>query len=289
MTNSSKQATKSYPKSHHLTDKERPTDEFKPIDLIRPGKIKPLNCYISYIKLSSSIVRLLALVTPYIESEILGLSRIVKKGDVCIDIGAAAGLYTLELSRLIGPKGKVLSVEPLDFARPLFSYLLGGKQQANVTLNNIALGSEHGESIIRVPVGQHGYVTGRSFLALGASGLGSNSEFSRHQDIKVNVSTIDNLCSNEKIERLDFIKIDIEGAELAALQGGQKYIEQFKPSILIEIEARHLKRFGYTPNDIVNWLKKRGYTMYIWRKGWQITDKVTLGARNYLFQAQQRS
>ena len=166
MTDSSKQATKSYSKSQSHT-----SAKIKSIGLIILDKIKPFHRSSTYTKLSSSIVRLLAAVTPYIETEILGLSKIVKKGDTCIDIGAAAGLYTLELSRLIGPRGKVLSVEPLDFARPIFSSILGGKQQANVTLNNIALGAEPGESIIKVPVGRHGYVTGRSFLALGSSGL----------------------------------------------------------------------------------------------------------------------
>lgn len=246
--------------------------------------IIPIASYLRH-RITTIIVRLLAVFTPYVESELLGLPKIVKAGDVCIDVGAAAGLYTVELSRLVGSKGRVISVEPLSIAHPKLSRLLGSRRQHNVAPRNIALGAVSGKSIMSVPIGRYGPVTGRSFLASETSTLGSNDEFRQHMNVKIKVDTIDKLCSKANLTRLDFIKIDIEGAELNALKGGRKYIERYKPAILVEIEARHLKRFGYHADDIIDWLSRFGYKMYTWQHGWRQTEKVTLDKRNYLFKA----
>ena len=75
--------------------------------------------------LADPVVRLLARRTKYVEPEILGLRSLVAPGNVCVDVGAAAGLYTLALSRLVGPTGEVHSIEPLTFAHPVWSRVLG--------------------------------------------------------------------------------------------------------------------------------------------------------------------
>lgn len=236
-------------------------------------------------KLTASCVRLVAHLTPYVEPEMLGLAEIIKEGDVCIDVGAAAGLYTVELSKLVGPKGRVLSIEPLIFAHPALSRLLGTKNHLNVSNFSLALGSQSGTSIISVPLGKFGPITGRSFLAGEANGLGSNSEFRNHREVEVHVDTLDEFCEREHIKKLNFLKIDVEGAEKQVFQGGTKTIAKFKPYILVEIEARHLSRFHNKPEDVVEWLKKHGYRMYIWNQEWQEASRVTPQIRNYLFRA----
>jgi FkbM family methyltransferase len=234
-------------------------------------------------RLTVSCVKLVAHITPYVEPEILGLKKLIKDGDVCIDVGAAAGLYTVVLSKLVGPSGRVLSIEPLVFAHPGLSRLLGTRSYHNVTNYCFAIGSKSGKSSISVPIGKFGPITGRSFLTNGASGLGSNSEFGRHKDVEVQVDTLDEFCQREHLERLDFIKIDVEGAEKQVFQGALKTIGRFKPAILVEIEDRHLKRFGYKSQDIVEDLTKRGYQMYKWSHGWKKTNRVEASNRNYLF------
>ncbi len=234
-------------------------------------------------RLTASCVKLVAHLTPYVEPEMLGLTEIIKSRDVCIDIGAAAGLYTVELSKLVGPKGQVLSVEPLVFAHPALSRLLGTKNHLNVTNYCFALGSQSGTSLISVPMGKFGPITGRSFLAGEASGLGSNSEFSHHKEVEVHVDTLDEFCNRENIKKLDFIKIDVEGAEKKVFEGGAKTIAKFKPAILVEIEARHLTRFKSKPKDVVDWLKKLNYKMYIWNRRWEEALEISPEIRNYLF------
>ncbi|HEX4723482.1 MAG TPA: FkbM family methyltransferase [Pseudonocardiaceae bacterium] len=233
--------------------------------------------------LTNAAVRLLARHTPYMEAEMLGLSEVVGPGAVCIDIGAAAGLYTLALSELVGPTGVVHSVEPLPFAHQVWKRLLRSESAGNVRPHTGALGLEPGKGVISVPIGPYGLVTGRSFLTGRSKGLGSNAEFAGHVDIVVDVETLDGMCDRLGLTRLDFLKIDVEGAELHVLESGQRAIETYRPAMLVEIEDRHISRYAHSAADIVDWLVKRDYTMHVWRDGWRPAEIVTAETRNYLF------
>jgi FkbM family methyltransferase len=235
-------------------------------------------------KMTNAAVMLLARLTPYVESELLGLAAVVGPGSVCLDVGAAAGLYSVALSELAGPSGAVHSIEPVSFAHPVWRRVLGSQRCGNVRSYNVALGSEAGPGVMSVPSGRYAHVTGRSFLAGKAAGLGPNVEFSRHDEVPVEVDTLDALVERAGVTRLDFIKIDTEGGELHVLEGGERAIKEFRPAILVEIEARHTARYEYAPSDIVDWFAERGYGMYTWRRhGWQQTSQVVLDRRNYLF------
>ncbi len=234
-------------------------------------------------QLTTAAVMALARCTPYLEDEMLGLRGLIAPGSVCVDVGAAAGLYTLVMSRLAGPAGQVHSIEPLSFARPVWSKVLAARTAANVKHHALALGSEPGTGVMSVPIGRFGPVTGRSFLTGGSHDLGSNAEFANHVSVDVPVSTLDCMSSEACLTSLDFIKIDTEGAELQVLRGGERAIKEFRPIILVEIEARHASRYQCEPGDIVAWLAERGYLMYAWRNGWRHADQVSSETRNYLF------
>jgi FkbM family methyltransferase len=231
--------------------------------------------------LTSALIRLLARRTPYLEQEMLGLRQIVHPGGVCVDIGAAAGLYTVVLSDLVGETGRVLRVEPLPFVHPLWTRLL--RTGCNVSHHTVAMGAEPSQGTMSVPRGRYGLVTGRSFLAWHTDGLGSNSEFAGHVEVKVEVDTLDALCAGAGLTRLDFLKIDVEGAELHVLAGGTQVIEKFRPAMLVEIEARHLGRYGHSAQTVVDWLLQRGYTMHTWHNGWREATELSEQHRNYLF------
>lgn len=230
-------------------------------------------------------LRVLARLTPFVEPELIGLRDVVRPGDVCVDIGAALGLYTVSLSRLVGPHGTVHSVEPLLFAHPTLSYLLRPREAPNVVRHSVALGAAEGQDVMSVPVRHGTPVTGRSFLTSGADGLGSNAEFADHLEVLVRTDTLDRFCAANAIDRLDFVKADVEGAELRVLQGGSATIERLRPTLLLEIEERHVLRFGYRARDVQDWLAERGYRMHTWhRNAWRPTDRIDDSVRNYLFQ-----
>jgi FkbM family methyltransferase len=229
-------------------------------------------------------LRVLARLTPYVEPELIGLREVVRPGDVCVDIGAALGLYTVSLSRLVGPQGTVHSIEPLVFAHPTLSFLLRPREGRNVVRHSVALGVSEGRDVMSVPVRHGAPVTGRSFLTAGADGLGSNAEFTDHLEVLVRTDTLDRFCAANAIDRLDFVKADVEGAELRVLEGGAETIERLRPKLLLEVEERHVRRFGYRAGDVQDWLAERGYRMHAWhRTAWRPVDRIDDRIRNYLF------
>jgi FkbM family methyltransferase len=258
--------------------------------VVQAGQVLPADTRLPDLPLragvSAAAIMAAARWTRWLEPELLGLPSLVGPGSVCVDVGAAAGIYTLPLSRLVGPTGLVHSVEPLPFAWPTWNRLLHVRSSPNVQHHAVALGSEPGEASMSVPRGRHGLVTGRSFISQHCLGLGSNAEFAQHITYPVPVDTLDGLLGQTELGRLDFVKIDVEGAELHVLTGGSHVIESFRPAMLIEIEARHTARYQYVPEDVVSWLSARGYDMYTWHRGWHRAPQITSTTRNYLFLAQ---
>lgn len=229
-------------------------------------------------------LRSLARTTPWVESELVGIAKVVPRGGVCADIGAAAGFYTAEMARLVGDSGVVHSFEPLRFAHATASRLLGLRSGANIVRHSLALGDSTDDVVMSVPLRRGVPVTGRSFVTRNASGLGSNVEFDEHLRVVVDGDTFDGFCERIAIDRLDFVKIDVEGAELHVLRGGEGTIERLRPIVMVEVEDRHLERFDTTSAQIAEWFTSREYRMSVWDGGvWRDVNAVTLEFRNYLF------
>lgn len=218
------------------------------------------------------------------EDELVGVAEVVPPGGTCIDIGAAAGFYTAELARLVGPTGVVHSIEPLRFAHATASRLLGLRSAPNVVRHTVALSVSAEEQVMSVPLRNGVPITGRSFVTGRANGLGSNEEFDEHMRVVVDGDTFDGFAARLGLTRLDFVKIDVEGAELDVLDSGRATLEKFTPLVMVEVEDRHLQRFGVTSAQITDWFAKLGYQMAVWDAGqWRAVDSVTVQFRNYLF------
>ncbi|WP_163506994.1 FkbM family methyltransferase [Fodinicola acaciae] len=229
-------------------------------------------------------LRTSAALSPFTEKEVLGLPALIPSGGVCFDIGAAYGMYTFPLAQLVGGSGQVHSFEPLAGSARLLdaARLLGGGR--NVRLHREAVGREPGRQVITVPTRWGLPIRGRAFLSHGASDTGANDEFSSHRDVTISVTTVDQVCRTENISRVDFMKIDVEGAEMAVLEGAAATIESHLPHLLLEVEDRHLRKYGLRCTDVVDCLATRGYRMYGWNgRRWVPSSRVTTAARNYLF------
>ncbi|HEX8371053.1 MAG TPA: FkbM family methyltransferase [Pyrinomonadaceae bacterium] len=175
-------------------------------------------------------------------------ARHIKRGFVCLDVGANIGWHTTLMSRLSGAEGEVHAFEPVP---PTFEDLkknvsLNG-EGAEVFLNNFGLGGEESTAEIHL---FNNLPSGHATLA------GKDNEPSTVFPIKI--KTLDAYLEEKNIKRVDFIKVDIEGAEMMFLKGSQKVFDQENaPVIYMEMTLETSAEFGYLPDDLIVFLKNK--------------------------------
>ncbi|ORT57467.1 methyltransferase FkbM [Streptomyces sp. CB03238] len=221
---------------------------------------------------------------PFIEDEIAGLRTLVRPGDVCVDVGAEYGLYTWALASLVGRTGQVHSVEPLPGPARWLTFAAGALGCGNVSVHRTALGARPGRGHLSLPRRRGLPVHGRAYLDVDAHGPGPNVEFRTSRPVRTRIHTLDQLTHTLGMRHVAFVKADIEGAELGLLRGADETLRRFRPALLLEIESRHLARYGARPADVVRHLQDYGYRLRRWHRGrWANTSQISPDCRNYLF------
>lgn len=180
---------------------------------------------------------------------------LLRSGDVIFDVGANRGYFTRLFSDIAGPRGSVHAFEPVPSTFALLASAMGEADGfANFTLNNFALGETDGTVAFHVP----GNDDGQAAMRMHDSGSWATG---------VAVRTCD--CSVEKLDgyaaeirRLDFIKCDVEGAELAVIRGGVKTLGHLSPILFLEANPAWTRSFGYAPGDLVSCLREMGYDKF---------------------------
>lgn len=160
------------------------------------------------------------------------LEQIVPKGGVIVDAGAYIGDMTVYFSDWAS---MVYAFEPNEKAFECLIHNMRDKE--NVKCLFAALGETAGTCGIEEPNNNFGMARVKE----GGS---------------VPVLTLDSL----NLQNVSFIKMDIEGFELFALQGAKKTIERCRPDLLLEINKGALHRFGITEHDVFDWLTNMGYS-----------------------------
>jgi FkbM family methyltransferase len=162
------------------------------------------------------------------EREMKQLDILCDRGKTSIDVGAKLGMYTY---RLLRHSRDVVAFEPI----PLLATMLGRVfENRPVRIENSALSDTPGRVQMRIPYGKNGEVKfGRSTIE-SANPL-SHDDVDRVENIDVDVKTLDQL----ELKNVGFIKIDVEGHELAVLRGAAKTLEREKPSLLVEANDHH--------------------------------------------------
>jgi FkbM family methyltransferase len=232
-------------------------------------------------------------VLPSMEKELLLLRDLVQPGAVCVDVGASYGLYTVPLARLAGGTGTVIAFEPRPRSRAVLRVVTGALTPDNVSILPTALGSDAGRDRIVTPKRRWGPlpVPGRSFLRRDLRGddeegyyPGWEDEFRDAVETDVRVETLDGVFERMGLDRLDVMKIDVEGAEIEVLAGGERMIRRHRPAVLCEIEQRHTQKYGYDADDVIDWMTERGY-MSLRSEGGRLVDAARITDReiNYLF------
>ena len=210
--------------------------------------------------------------------ELLFLMNYLKPEMVMVDIGANQGEFTIYSSSIL-TKGKVLAFEPVKKQRALLCYNIDLNK-----LNNICV-FDYGLSNLKqkLPIYTSDNVSLHKGVHEGLSTIYPSSSRNVLEEV-VELDVFDDIFFDQ-INRLDFIKIDIEGGELYALEGMKKSIEKFKPTVLIELNEETFNSAGYSIIDVQNFFDKYNYIMYKWSRFnlIEVDLKNTAPWGNYIF------
>ena len=181
------------------------------------------------------------------------LDRLMRAGDLAIDIGANLGYYARTISRLAGPAGKVYAVEPVAPIRKVLSRNL--RRCANTEILPYALGTESKPIVMANDSAREtGYFgTGQNFV--NDSGRQTDTAFTAEMRRGSELFA--------RLERLDFIKCDIEGYEVVVMHEMQPLLERFRPTVLIETG-------GANRPEIIRLFTGLGYAGYTLEHGREV-------------------
>lgn len=173
------------------------------------------------------------------------LWRFLQPGMTVLDIGAHHGLYTLLASRRVGPKGNVIAIEPSVREQRRLGLNLKLNKVQNVDRVCIALGRKIGRSKFFVCSG----------IEEGCNSMRSPNVQNQPTETEVNVITLDILLAQRNIKSVNFIKIDVEGAEMDVLRGSIGILSsKDRPIIMCEMIDLRTEPWGYRSRDIYDFL-----------------------------------
>lgn len=186
-------------------------------------------------------------------------------GDTVLDLGAHVGWYTKALSELVGPYGRVVAVEPVPTTFEYLAYNVRKLGLRNVVPVAAAVSSHLGHGLIEVPAYEAG-------AAVAASRAGSENSYEARlitptepvngqRRYAVPLTTIDHLAASDPVQ---FIKLDVEDHELAALEGAGATIRRDHPAFVIELLRNPDHHIGSPQAGIVQLLAGHGYQAFWW-------------------------
>jgi FkbM family methyltransferase len=185
------------------------------------------------------------------------LRPLLQRDAVIFDVGAHAGQFAKLFARL-APEGRIWSFEPGSYARSILRPALWLNGIVNVTVMPMGLGETLALGTLNLPVKRPG-----SF-GFGLAHLGETEQrWARVAAEPIMVGTIDGFAASQRLDRLDFIKADIEGWEAAMLRGGRDTLQRLRPRLLLELTDSHLARAGDTLAGTYALLQGLGYRPFL--------------------------
>ena len=179
----------------------------------------------------------------------LVLKMIVPGATVC-DIGANVGWYSLNIAKNI-PGVKISAFEPLPGTFKNLSTNIRLNDVTQVQANNIGLADKPGELVF--------YFCKDSSGSASAANIGERADA---EQFKCPVTTLDEFTSSRGM-KVDFIKCDVEGAELLVFRGARQCLAKDRPIVMAEMLRKWCRKFNYHPNDIIDLFHGLGYSCFI--------------------------
>lgn len=190
----------------------------------------------------------LALYGKHEEFESKCVKKVIKKGDCVLDIGANQGYFSLFFAKLVGENGRIISFEPDSENCKIIEKNIELNNYHNIELNQKAVSNQTGK--INMYVGN--YRTGNRIY---------ESDKNRVV-IKIESIKLDDFFKDFK-NNINFIKIDVEGAEFSVIQGMDEFLKNNKEIIIMsEFFPSLIKKFGKEPIEYLNFLIEKKFTVF---------------------------
>lgn len=190
----------------------------------------------------------------YEPNQIYFLLNTLRPGDTFLDVGAHTGVYSMIAAKQVGQRGRVIAVEPSrrEFER-LVSHLRLNRL-ANVNAVNAALSDREGEAELKV--------AGEPYTGHNTLGHFAYEETWLERIEKVKTATMDSLTAALDLTRLDMIKIDVEGSEMAILHGAENTLKRYRPALLFENPDKPSSPKNEQAEKVWALLKQAGYRLH---------------------------
>lgn len=176
------------------------------------------------------------------------IKNLLKEGDYVIDIGANIGYYALLMAKKVGPNGKVFCFEPDKTNFSILTENIRNNNYEKIIISfNDAVSNEKG--ILK--------------LFISETNRGDHRIYSSDQDrnfIEINAVKLDEMAELKEV-KIKFMKMDIQGSEMIALEGMKGLILRNKPILISEFWPKGIKMSGKNPDEYIQFFLSNGYSM----------------------------
>jgi len=172
---------------------------------------------------------------------------------VILDVGASVGAWTVPMGRRLSGAGHVYAFEPVPANRDRLERAVAANGLHNVTVSPLALGDGSRQVDMWLRSSQTGADSGTAAVVRTGTG-----------HLTVSMCTLDDWALQTGLQRLDFIKLDVEGAEFLVLAGAEQVVSRFRPLILAEFAEYWISTQGRTSADVTRWAVDHDYRMLPW-------------------------
>jgi FkbM family methyltransferase len=173
------------------------------------------------------------------------IERALRPGYVAIDIGANLGFHAALMCHCVGEGGKVLAFEPLPKIFAILERVKDANSFSMLVLYNAALSDSAGEAR----------------MLFNASNIGSASVTEDPSGVTVACLVLDDMATD--LERVDLIKVDVEGFEHSVFNGAWKLIERHRPVIVTEFSPGSIRQHGGNPTSLLRRFEELGYLVEV--------------------------
>ena len=186
----------------------------------------------------------------YEELESKIMEEKIEKGNIVVDVGANIGLHTLNMARIVGNTGQVFAFEPDPSNFEILKKNVKINNYKNIILEQKAVGDKHGRTTL--------YQSDHP----GKHRIFPQTEQAKNE-IQVELTNLDNYFDSDMIDKINFIKIDVEGLEFSVLKGMKNILKNSKKiKILFEFMPENTMEVGFTPIELLNYLTSNNFKLY---------------------------